>query len=583
MLHRLLPLVVVVLLLLWAPVATAKDLHGVVQVQQPDGLVPATGDGSIVFRVRQPGKEVISVEGKVAAGAYRVEIPEDCTYQVLATRTTEGAGYPIDGSQWLNPTADGTYDVIVRIPLDFTLQVYGSDGRTQLSELTVIAKERKYARLEQPGPLDSKTQLLFRNTTSPIEFRVTEPEYYTYYVHAPGYAWTQNSPDPFLGGVQTMQLTEGGDLRVHLVQAGPRRGQVFRIRRQDSNPDLHPLVHELKQYDDPIEIIGLAAGRYHISSEDPIRPANMPIYGEMDIEILPREVTSVELALAAEPQFSPVPAGGTIVLPAGWGTPDGMVFRMQRLDPYGDWGRSYEISGKELRPVSGQTDLYSWSIPLVAPGAYSLSFQHTSYSVYREVNGDGQLHLDFELPAPRTVKITTLDDRTQEPIFPESLTWSAVEPEAIRKKIQDTAPFLSERRRLVREKGTNDYVIYGPDTKLRVRLDDPRFDPAEWIVDESGDASLTWSVHRATALRITLVHGDEAIRWTGDARILSENSDAKVSSARDLGRATQFNVSAAGRYTIRFPRMRGFEDIPPQTVEVGDGEIVELEVPLTSK
>ena len=218
-----------------------------------------------------------------------------------------------------------------------------------------------------------------------------------------------------------------------------------------------------------------------------------------------------------------------------------MTFRLTRLDPYGKWGRNFEIPGSELTPVAGAENLYSWSVPEVAPGAYNMSFQHTSYSVYREIYGNGHLRLDFTLPAPRTVTIQTLDDRTGDAIYPETLTWSALEPEAIRKKIKDTAPFVSERRQLTHLEGSSGYEIYGPDAPLRVRLDDPLFESAELIIDETGDAQVSWKLHRVTALRIALLHNGESVKWTGDARILSEDSDGKVRNARDLGRTTQFN------------------------------------------
>ncbi|MEZ6002611.1 MAG: hypothetical protein R3F33_00370 [Planctomycetota bacterium] len=579
---RLLLLVVCLVSLLTHP-AQAAELQGQVMIQQPDGLVPCQSDGSIVFRVRKAGEETEGVEGKVIAGRYAVDLPADCEILVLATRTDEGAGYPLDQGRWFAPPASGDLEVVVRIPRPFTLRVYGPDGRNELKDITVIRKLRKFARLELPGPLDRKTHLIYQTVDSPIAFPGEEPEYYTYYLVAPGHAWTRFSPDPFLGGVQTLQLPEGGVLKVTLAQEGAGRGQVFRIRNRNPLPDAHPLVHELKSYENEIEVVGLAVGQYHISSEDPIRPSNMPVYGEADVEIQSGQTTELVMELKDEPLFTPVPAGGTIEIPREWGSVQGMVFRMNRLDPYGRWGRSYEIPGSELQPVEGRENLYSWKIDEVAPGAYNMSLAHTSYSVYREIYGNGNLRLDFVLPKPRTVSIALKDDRTGELVFPESLTWSAVEPEALRKKITDTAPFLSERRRLIVSTQAPRYLLFGANAPLRVRLEDPAYDPAEWIVDLDGDGDLTWPVHRTTAIRITLLQGDETVQWSGDARILSEGDEGKVTGARNLGRCTQFNLSGPGRYTIRFPELRGFQPIPPQTVQVTDGQILDVHVPLAPK
>lgn len=559
---------------------STETLSGVILVQQPDGVVPATGDGTMVFRVREPGKETYSIETEVKAGAYSVELPTECTLQVLATRTTEGAGYPLDGNRWIPRPTDGEYEVVVRIPLHFELRVYGSDGRSELTDITVIRKLSKFARLPLPGPLDKKTHLVFRDVPSPIAFSIDSPDLYTYYVHAPGHAWTKITPDPFLGGVQTMQLPAGGTLKVQLLQEGPGRGQVFRVRNLNPAPDAHPLVHELKRYENHIEVQGLPVGVYHISSEDPIRPDNMPVYGDAQVEILAGHTTELNLPLKDEPVFFPVPAGGTIHVPEGWGNVVGLTFQLERLDPYGKWGRHFEIPGSAFVPVAGQERLYSWHLPEVAPGAYSLSFQHTSYSVYREIYGGGHLKLDFALPAPRTVQIQTVDDRSGEVVFPSSLEWSALEPEALRKKIDDTAPFLSERRLLPHREGSDHFTLYGPDAPLRLQLHDPRFEPAERTIDQPGDHQTVWPLRRATALRIALQNGNEWVEWTGDVRIQAEEGDGKVTLARSLEHFTQFHLSQPGNYTVRFPALRGYAPIPPQTVRVPDGEVIEIVVPV---
>ncbi|MFT5198988.1 MAG: hypothetical protein ACI87O_001648, partial [Planctomycetota bacterium] len=407
------------------------------------------------------------------------------------------------------------------------------------------------------------------------------PENYTYYVHAPGHAWAQISPDPYLGGVQTMQLAEGGNLSVKITQEGPGRGQVFRIRDLNPTPNSHPLVHELKRYADLLQVLGLPVGRYSISSEDPIRPWNMPVYGSAEIEIKAGETVQHTLALSAEPVFEPVPAGGTILIPKQWGSTDQLTLRLDRLDPYGNWGRSYEILGSTLSPMPGYEDVYQWSLPEVAPGAYNLNFDHTSYSVYREIHGAGNMRLHFELPGPRTILVNTVDDRTGEPIFPESLLWSALEPEAIRKKIRDTAPFRSARRFVSRTGDETNFSIYGPDALLRIRVDDPRFDMAELTITESGDQEITWSLHRATAIRLEFQHADRVIAWKGNVQILSESGNGKVLSALQSQDGHQYNLSGAGRYSMRFPTLDGFQPIPPQTVQVLDGNVLVVKVDLT--
>ena len=580
-LRTLLFIVAVTFIGLTSP-ASAEKLSGTVKVLLPDGLSEDSGDGSIVFRVRRKNQSTISVEGRVEAGHFSVDLPLDSEFQVLATRTSAGNGYPVGRGLWISAPDTGTLHVIVQIPLDFDLWVYGADGKTQLKNISVMRSLRKFARLSVPGPSDSKTHQIFTTVDSPITFHIDSPETYTYYVHAPGHSWTQITPDPHLGGVQTLLLPEGGSLEIDISQAGPGRGKVLRIRDLDPAPDTHPLVHELKRYGAKVQVVGLPVGRYSVSSEDPIRPWNMPVYGSSEIEIQAAQTTSLQLSLSAEPVFQPVPAGGTVHIPSQWGRMDQLVLKLDRLDPYGNWGRSFRIPGSSMTPMAGYADVYQWSLPEVAPGAYNLSFEHTSFSVYREIHGAGNMRMHLELPAPRTVRVSTVDDRTGNPIHPESLTWSAMEPEAIRKKIRDTAPFRSERRFISQIGDETAFSIYGPDAPLRIRLADPRFDMAELVVDGAGDQQVTWSIHRATGIRLNLRHSGQTIAWKGNVHILSESGHGKVLGALDSKTGHQYNLSSPGRYSIRFPALEGYQPIPPQTVQVEDGEILVVEVDLIS-
>lgn len=563
-----------------APSAWADEFQGSLKVQLPDGLVGSSGDGSIVFRVRREGQPTISVEGTVIRGQYSVDLPTTGEFQVLATRTTDGVGYPIEGKRWFPIPEARKCEVIIRIPQPFELWVYGPHGRIQLKDLVVLRGLRKYARLPIPDSSGGKLQQIMTGVDSPIPFKLDDPESYTYYVHSNGHAWTQITPDPFLGGVQTVKLPLGGAVEVHVIQAGPKRGRVLRIRNLSPAPDTHPLVHELKQYGEMVRAEGLPIGRYSVSSEDPIRPWNMPVYGTAEFEIIAGETTKFNLDLTAEPVFQPVPAGGTIKIPALWGQVDQLTLRLNRLDPYGNWGRSYEVPGSQLTPYPGYENVYQWSLPEVAPGAYNLSFAHTSFSVYREIHGAGNLRLHFELPAPRTVLVKTEDDRTGKAIHPDNLIWSTVEPAAIRKKIKDTNPFRSERRLVTHTSNDLGFSIYGPDAPLRLRLEDPRFDPAEFLVDGQGDQQVTWILHRATGIRLEMRHAEQIIAWKGNVHILSESGHGKVLGALDSETGHQYNLSDPGRYSIRFPKLAGFAPIPPQTVKVNDGEVLLVKITL---
>ncbi|MCP5022860.1 MAG: hypothetical protein GY930_13940 [bacterium] len=563
------------------PSAMGDELRGVLKVQFPDGLVEADGDGSIVFRVRRKDLPTISVKGTVTRGNYRVDLPETGEFQVLAIRTTDGTGFPIETKRWFPIPKSRTYDVIIRIPRSFDLWVYGPDGRTQLKNIMVLRRLRKYARSTIPDAIGGKVQQIMTGVDSPISFKLDNPESYTYYVYAPGHAWTQITPDPFLGGVQTLQLPPGGVVEVQVIQAGSRRGRVLRIRDLNPDPNSNSLVHELKQYGEKVHVKGLPVGRYSLSSEDPIRPGNMPVYGMAEFEIMAGETTKVKLELTAEPVFQPVPAGGTIKIPAQWGQVDQLTLKLNRLDPYGDWGRSYDVPGSQLTPLPGNENLYQWSLPEVAPGAYNLSFAHTSFSVYRVVHGAGSLRLHFELPPPRTVLVKTEDDRTGEAIHPDNLIWSTVEPAAIGKKMKDTAPFQSERRLLTRSGNELGFSIYGPDAPLRLHFEDPRFEPAELTIDGQGDQQVTWSLHRATGIHLEMRRADQIITWKGNAHILAESGQGKVLRSLDSKTGRQYNLSHPGRYSIRFPRLTGFAPIPPQAALVKDGEVLLVKITLT--
>ncbi len=564
-----------------APSAMGDELRGTLKVQFPDGLVESESDGTIVFRVRRKNLPTIRVKGTVTGGNYRADLPETGEFQVLAARTSDGIGFPTEEKRWIPIPESRTCDVVIRIPQPFELWVYGPDGRTQLKNIVVLRSLRKSARGPIPNLLGGKLQQIVAGVDSPILFKAGGPELYTYYVHSSGHAWTQISPDPFLGGVRTLQLPPGGALEMRVIQAGPKQGRVLRIRDLNPAPDTHALVHELKHYGETVHVQGLPLGRYSVSSEDPIRPGNMPVYGVAEFDITAGETTKLDLNLAVEPMLQPVPAGGTLMIPAQWGPVNQLTLKLERLDPHGDWGRSFEVPGSEFTPQKGNDDVYQWSLPEVAPGAYNLSFAHTSYSVYREILGAGNIRLHFELPPPRQVIVQTIDDRTGEVIHPRTLNWSTIEPAAVRKKVMDSAPFHSERQVLEHPGDAALWRILSPDSPLRMHLDDPRFEPAELTIDGQGDQEVTWKLHRATGIHLEMRHADQIIPWTDNAHILPESGQGKVQGSLDSKTGRQYNLSHPGHYSIRFPKLKGFAPIASQTVHVKDGEVVLVKISLT--
>ncbi|MCA9002183.1 MAG: hypothetical protein KDB61_09680, partial [Planctomycetes bacterium] len=299
------------------------------------------------------------------------------------------------------------------------------------------------------------------------------------------------SPDPHLGGVRTIKLEQGGALDLEIRKQGIRQGAALRIRDLDLEPGMHPLVFEVKDYADQMRIAGLPIGHYAVSSEEPIRPANMPVFGRAEFRIVNGEGTRCELVLAAEPTFTAVSVAGYVRIPGGWGPVKDWTVRFERLDPYGSWGRDYSVPGTEFEPLEAQPDLYRWGVDSMAPGAYCVRYEPTSYVEYLEVHGAGADSIQLALPKPRTVRLRFVDGRTGESCTPQGLFWSALEPPMDDPKWAGSAALQSTRIPLHPIEDGVPFEFRAPDAPLRIQIEDGRWAVQEWSFSNPGDQDQT--------------------------------------------------------------------------------------------
>lgn len=475
----------------------ARDLHGGVHLIQPGGNVPYLADGFAVLRVRPAdGGDTTDREVPIKDGRWSLELAAATEFQIRVVRIEAGDCYVIDGERWLKVPPTGSFDLNVQVLHSFQLRVYGVDGKTQLTRVSVLRKLTRDTRLPHPGPISSKTHVVNGPSPSPLDIRVHSPETSTYYVSAPGYAWTSLEVNPFLGGVRTLQLLQGGALSVKIQQLGNLRGKVFRLRRQtESGMQLHL---ELKRYDSQLTVEGLPVGIYSISSEEPIRPVNMPVFGHADVIIRAGLVSHQTLILAGQAYFSPAPVGGQLHIPAAWGDVAELTLVLDRLDPFSRIGRHYEVPGKDLVAVPDRPRVFTWHLDEVMPGAFDLHLPQLSVHSFYEVLGAGNPHLDLEVPEPREIELQLVDGSTCKPVSVSGLSWSCRSPlrmQSPRSKIKGL-PLYRCAAIVLQESSPGRFAFRAPQAALLLRLDDPRFEPASLELDPTALRPEPWRLRR---------------------------------------------------------------------------------------
>lgn len=477
--------------------AGAKDLHGGVRLIQPGGNVHYLANGFAMLRVRAAdGSETTDREVPIKDGRWSLELASDAEFQVRVVRIEAGDCYAVDAQRWLKVPATGSYDLDVQVLRSFELRVYGVDGKTQLKQVRVLRKLSRDTRLPHPGPISSKTHVVNGPTPSPVDIRVNSPEPYTYYASAPGYAWASINVSPFLGGVRTLQLKQGGALNVEISQLGNLRGKVFRVRRHTGKGvELHL---ELKRYDSRLRVEGLPVGIYSISSEEPIRPVNMPVFGKADVTIQAGQASHLKLILAEQAYFRSAPVGGQLHLPLSWGDPSERTLVLDRLDPFSRLGRHYEVPGKDLVPVPNRPGVFTWHLDEVMPGAFDLHLPGLSVHSFYEVLGAGNLRLDLEVPQPRQIELQLVDATTGKPVSVSGLSWSCRSPlrtQGPRSKIKDLPPYRCAGVPL-QQSSPGKFTFRAPQAGLRLSLDDPEFEAASLELDPAVTRPEPWQLRR---------------------------------------------------------------------------------------
>ena len=468
----------------------------------------------------------------------------------------------------------------MRVLRGFQLHVYGLDGSKQLEEVSVLRKLTRDTRLPHPGPISSKTQMVNGPSSSPIDIRVTSPERYNYYAMAPGYAWTRLEVNPFLGGVRTLQLQAGGSLDVKIQQLGNARGKVFRIRRQTKQG--LQLYLEFKRYGSQLKVAGLPVGSYTLSSEEPIRPHNMPVFGKADVIIEAGQTIHQQVILADRAFFKPVPLAGRLVIPEAWGDVSDLTLVLTRLDPFGPLGRLYEVPGSALRAVQGAERTFAWQLDEVMPGAFDLQLAPLSLHSFHEIQGGGNLRLHIEYPQPRQIEVQLLEERTRKPASVVGTSWSCQKPlrlQSLRSKINNLAPLLCAELPLT-EKGPGQLAFRAPQVPLRLLLDDPNFEPASLELDATTSAPEPWLVRRSTGVRVRLMHQGRALALSSSASLSPVAGSGRVLRTRAVGDAWQLDVSAPGSYVLTLAPVPGRPQTPPEALELRDGEVLLLDLNL---
>ena len=562
------------------PSLLAHEVSGRVRLVRPDGVVATNSDGFAILRTRaETSGKVETIKASIEGGRWSAQFPDGWQFQVKVIRVDAGDCYPVAENRWMPLPVTGHFDLDVRILQSFALKVYGADGRTELDDVVVVRKRRADARLPHPDLASSKTEVVTAPSPSPVDIRVTTPERYVYFARAPGYAWSRVEVDPFLGGVLTLQLEPGGELDIQLTQLGPERGKVLRLRRHVGKK--RELYLELKRYDSQELMDGLPIGAYTITSEEPIRPDNMPVYGSTEALVVAGETSSYQLEIARNPTFVPAPVAGKLFVPEAWGDVEALTVVLTRIDRYGLEGRYYEIPGSTFEVVDGVPRTFAWSLEEVMPGGFDVQVRPLSTHAFREVHGGGNRRLNLDVPEPREITVRVIDERSGDLADVDTLRWRGHPPQVTRSKIKGLPPIVCEDV-LVMAETPGLFRFRAPQQPLILRLDSPAYLPIQADLDAQTTEAKPWSARRTTGLRLRLLHNGEVVEWKGDAAVSAQQGDGQVIGSRRFGEFRQYDVSAQGSYRVELPIIPGYGQVPRRTVELVAGEVLEFDVLLNN-
>ena len=294
----------------------------------------------------------------------------------------------------------------------------------------------------------------------------------------------------------------------------------------------------------------------------------------------------VEVGEPTPPRLADV--SGTVTLASVWSTlaetqrPG--ILELTRVE--GTMGMQTTLSRRKVDQFDALgAGSFRWNEVGLLPGTYSLGLPNFSFVSEFTLEDRGTTEVHFVVPPPCSVDLLVTDRASGEPMDVREIeVW-----------VGDGDVGRSAKR--VRTEDAGQFRFRAPRGSLHVRLD---FFGQDYFIVERAFAlrddhhALTFAVAKAGRVRLNLWDGEARVPWDDSffvrATPLAEDGQLALGELADLGglvgweqlggRDVRHVLSPAGRFAIVVEAIPGFLPSAPREVDVGGGEIVDLDVPL---
>lgn len=520
------------------------------------------------FRLASERPEGVDRTLEVSAGAFRTTLPPLESFQVYEA-VFDGEAADVEGDVF-TPTPGRPLVLRFRQRSAISLRVLGEDTRADLRNVSVVRPEEPWRGLD-PHPGTSGTTVI-RGEDSPLRLPAPQESYtgiQKAWIGAEGYAWAPFSWSSTAGGEFQVILPRGGGLEVSLGGPPPPEAAVLRIRSAEGGrPDAEVALPR----SGPLRIDGLRPGRYDAAVEVGAWFDVWRRLGNAACEVRAGAVSRVTVLLDSALDLPvPVRAAGILVLPPEWGLKEvSLSFRPDAsIKALAQGWASAEVSTED--PAPGTTDTFPWSVASLLPGRWSIVVDPSGYRTWLEIPKEGTDSLRITVPPPAEVRGQVIDARTGLPVRADRVTWMAELELSNGGSLDHVAPDAEGR-----------FVIRAPLGWIEVNCHPEGYTWSQETIEvRPGVNTCELRVTRASGICVRLRDGDDVLPWE-DWQIELKNDrtgDGPNSWATSGTRHTITGIDP-GPCTLTLPEIPGFRPVAPLQVEVRDGEITEVVIPL---
>lgn len=550
-----------------------------IEVQGSDGQWTTGHRGS--FRARAEGKPPVDDwEVEVAEGTFAMDAigPYEIHELWLDGRAAHTLEPVQAGVSRVDPDAGSREVPVVRavwIP-DASLRVVDARTDADLEGVVLYRGRNRFRDRVHPGRPEPE-QVLLESASSPIPLPSIDGVQ-QYWAWAPGYAWGYLQFEHRTGGERVIALEPGASLDVRLIHAEPDL-PLF-VRLYDPERDvLRRCNGEIKTNgDERVVFDGLPPGTYELCAEigqwwDP------PTLLAESLVVVPDEGVAVEtLELDLEALGAPpVSVTGRLAMPPGHPDLD-VTLALQPFDRAAiRKGDRVRIPTGEMHPIPGSPGSYRFDAGDLSPGDYVAivsSLQFGQRFVVTEAPVDD---LFIELPPVHTARVEVIDSVSGDPLPVDVIAWSgSYAPSGMNMWGLQNA----ERQ------GDEEFIEFlATEGSISITLTHEGYGRGhQGMHIGPGINEAILEVDPLPGVRIVLLDGSSRVPVVFPIQpgFLDEGEDP-VLTWRERNHEDGSCIARApgpGAYLLRINGLEGYEPVPDQPVDLGEGDLQELEIKL---